>query len=626
MNIFNILIIVTLFYTFEPLYNPTAYINWNNVTSILDTNNVNNIYINEDDKMATIYYNKFNKLEHQNLNNTELDQVDLLDSQILTNKCFYTTTIENIKYKSYYSSKQDYELKINNYIEKYKRKTVTIIYTENIKTILTKIIYNMFYISIFLIIIITILKLLSINNVSSIFNHTDVPGKQYNPKDIKVTIDDIIGLTDTKEEIKQYIDYLKNRKKYINFGVKIPRGLLFIGPPGCGKTLLAKAIANKANVTFISVTGSDFHEMFVGVGAARIRNLFALARSKAPCIVFIDEIDSLGQKRNKHAYNSEGNSVLNKLLFEMDGFEDNNNILIIAATNRVSILDPALLRSGRFDRKLVFDKPNINERKNMFLLYLNKNIANEIKSELILTKLAQNTAGLTGADINTICNQAGVICIRKECVKIIYEHLEEAIEEIMVGNIKRERLLSDKEKERIAYHEAGHCLLGYIIKYTSIPIKVSIIPRGEFALGYSQQEPSDQKLYLKEELYAQIIVLLGGRVAEKIKYNTVSTGATDDLEKATKLCNAIITKYGFTNSLAYYDNESKISETQLAMINKKTNKILFRMYKIAYDIIKTNINLLEKIAIKLLENEIINNKEIEELCGIKLKNTYECTF
>jgi len=455
---------------------------------------------------------------------------------------------------------------------------------------------------------------------------TKNPGKLIKPEDLDVDIKNVIGLNDTKEEVLQYIDYMKNREQYLKMGVEIPRGLLFIGPPGCGKTYLAKCIAAEANVNFISLSGSDFHEMFVGVGAGRMKSLFRVARKNSPSIVFIDEIDSLGQKRSKMVNNSENNSVLNKLLVEMDGFENNDNVLLIGATNRHDTLDDALMRSGRFDRKLVFDKPNVEERRELFELYLkDKTLAEEMNEDDKLKILARQTAGLTGADIKTICNQGGIICIREKGDCINYKHLNKAIDEIMVGNEKKERLMSKEEKERVSYHEAGHCLLGCLLIQSEPPIKVSIIPRGVAALGYSMQQPNDKKLQLKEELYATIMVLFGGRIAESLKYGTVSTGAYDDYEKATMLAKMIVTKYCFDSYISINLQQSgynmeHVSEDHKNKIYNNIEIMLSRLYMQAETLINNNMDLLEKIALKLLEQEEIIKEEIEELVGDKMNS------
>ena len=430
---------------------------------------------------------------------------------------------------------------------------------------------------------------------------------------------------------EEFVQFLKDPTKFERLGAKIPKGALLVGPPGTGKTLLAKAVAGEAQVPFFSISGSDFIEMFVGVGPARVKHLFKMAREQKPCILFIDEIDSLGRNRDMNSYNSEGNAVLNKLLVEMDGFENNENILVVAATNRQNVLDPALLRSGRFDRKLVFDTPNIHERNLLYIHYLKNKPVDEVLLNNDLAELSKRSAGLTGSDINTICNQAGVICLRENETKITKPHIYEALEEIAVGNIKRERLMSEEERIRVAYHEAGHCLLGYIIKGVNCPIQVSIIPRGEAALGYAMSEPDDKKLYLKLELYAKVAVLLGGRAGEMVKFGTISTGASDDLDKATKICNDMFTKYGFSKSLISYQytdengrKNNSISEIHRHNIMEHIHKALDMMQIVANEIINDNYNKFTEIAELLLEKEVITHIDINEILG-DLKDSYNLT-
>jgi len=620
----NILYFLILFYIFGPLFSVNNNISWNLITELLNTNNISKINIYEKSYSADIFYNLKNITEYQNLNNTELKLVNNNSSFI--NKCFQIVNIKEIVYNTKFSKYINYEDKIDNYINNNNLSSIDIYHSTRLLVLLEGLFYNLMS-TFFIIFVLQILLKLG-QKKGLLAGHTKSPGKLYNSEQIQIQMEDIIGLKETKEEVNQYIDYLSNRNKYIDYGIEIPRGILFIGPPGCGKTLLAKAIANKSGVNFIFVSGSDFNEIFVGVGASRVKNLFKMARKHSPCILFIDEIDSLGQKRSKHVYNTEGSSVLNKLLVEIDGFNNNENILIIGATNRASVLDNALLRSGRFDRKLVFDKPNIMEREELFNLYLKDKVYNiELKKKF--NKLAKNTSGLTGADIKTICNQSAIISLRKGNKTITLNHLTEAIEEILIGNKKKERLLSDDEKKRVAYHEAGHCLLGYMMKYSKPPIKVSIIPRGESILGYSQPEMSDQKLYLEKELYIKIIVLLGGRAAESIKFNTISTGAYDDLEKSTKLCYNIVSKYCFNNSLISYnldkhsDNYKVISDLHREQLYAEMNNIVNKMYMYAEKYIYDNILFLEKIAKFLLENEEIDSDNIENIIGLKNKNIYD---
>jgi len=439
-------------------------------------------------------------------------------------------------------------------------------------------------------------------------------------KYIDVDFDDIIGLNEIKQDLKQYIDMIQNRDKYINCGAKIPKGLLFTGPPGTGKTLLAKAIAGEAETSFINISGSDFIEKYVGVGAKRITKLFELARENSPCIIFIDEIDSIGKKRN--SYDAEGqeySQTINKLLCEMDGFNENDNILIIAATNMKQILDPALTRSGRFDRNIVFDIPNIDERKKLFKLYLNKiKISKDIQKNFNKTcsKLAKITSGLSGADIANVVNQSIIIHLKnnKE-TGTTFKNLEQAIEEILVGVKKKERLMTKEEKNIVAHHEAGHALVAYLLKNTTPPIKVSIIPRGEAALGYAQQELNDKKLYSKDELYDKMCVLLGGRIAEEIMFDKITTGAYDDIEKLTKLSLDIVSKYGMSEiGIINYDfNDTYISDTIKLQIDTEMRLLIKKMYDITKELLLKNKNELIKIANHLLKKEVLLKDEIKNL-------------
>ena len=444
-------------------------------------------------------------------------------------------------------------------------------------------------------------------------------------KNIDTNFNDIIGLNDIKKDLKQYIDMIKNRKEYINSGANIPKGLLFTGPPGTGKTLLAKAIAGEACTSFINISGSDFIEKYVGVGAKRIKKLFELARKNSPCIIFIDEIDSIGKKRDSDNGN-EYSQTINKLLCEMDGFNNNDNILIIAATNMKKILDPALTRSGRFDRNIVFDTPNIDERKKLFKLYLNKiKINKDIQKNFNKTcsKLAKITSGLSGADIANIVNQSIMIHMKyNKNTGSTIKDIEQAIEEILVGIQKKERLMSKEEKNVVAHHEAGHALIAYLLKNTSPPIKVSIIPRGDAALGYAQQESNDKKLYWKEELYDKICVLLGGRLAEEIMFDKITTGAYDDIEKITLIANDIVTKYGMSNMGLIHYNENICDTVKLQIdteiklliqdLQTKTKKILLKhkneLVILANHLLKKEVLLKDEVKILIDKDNMLMNK------------------
>lgn len=441
----------------------------------------------------------------------------------------------------------------------------------------------------------------------------------YINKYINITFNDIIGLNEIKQDLKQYIDMIKNREKYIKCGAKIPKGLLFTGPPGTGKTLLAKAIAGEAKTSFINISGSDFIDKYVGVGAKRIKKLFEHARKNAPCIIFIDEIDSIGKTRNNSNSDcNEYSQTINKLLCEMDGFNENDNILVIAATNMKQILDPALTRSGRFDRNIVFDIPNIEERKKLFRLYLNKiKISKDIQKNFNKTcsKLAKITSGLSAADIANVVNQSIIIHLKNKETGTTFKNLEQAIEEILVGVKKKERLMTKEEKNIVAHHEAGHALVAYLLKNTTPPIKVSIIPRGEAALGYAQQELNDKKLYSKDELYDKMCVLLGGRIAEEIIFNKITTGAYDDIEKLTKIALDIVSKYGMSEiGIINYDfNDTYISDTIKLQIDTEMRLLIKKMYDITKELLLKHKNELIKIANHLLKKEVLLKDEIKNL-------------
>ena len=427
----------------------------------------------------------------------------------------------------------------------------------------------------------------------------------------------IVGLKNVQEEIQYYMNIINNKEKYLNLNVKIPKGILLIGPPGTGKTLLVKTIAKKLDIPIVSMSGSEFIEVYVGVGASRVRSLFSKARSKKKCIIFIDEIDAIGKKRTGlGGGDSERDNTLNQLLVEMDGFKETSNVIVFAATNFSNNLDTALTRSGRFDKKIYFDPPNKKERVELYKMYLTDKNNNqlELPDNISFNNLSDRSAGLTGADIANICNQSKINLIKRNPNKYIltYNDIQEAIDEVMIGREKRERTLNDDEKKRVAYHEAGHAFMGYILKDSSPPIKVSIIPRGEAALGFSQPKPIDKKLYTQQYILSQISVLLGGRVSEKIFFDNYSTGASDDIEKVT-------------NMIENYYNSWGMSELGPINLNKLDDKIkltnLFDKYKEKVSKIE-NFTLLtlkdykddvEKIAKELLENELINYDKIKEL-------------
>jgi AFG3 family protein len=446
----------------------------------------------------------------------------------------------------------------------------------------------------------------------------------------KISFDDVIGLESVKKELKYYLDFIKNRQKYLKHNVKLPKGVLLVGPPGTGKTLLVKALASEAGIDLLQTSGSEFVEIYVGVGAARIRKLFENARSKKNCIIFIDEIDAVGRKRSDlNRDNSERDNTLNQLLVEMDGFNASSNIIVFAATNIVKTLDPALLRSGRFDKKVIFDSPNVDEREKMFELYLN---SININKSVDKRDLAKRSAGLTGADIANVSNQAKILAIRRITesktnkngkIVLTTEDINKAIDEVMIGMEKRERQMTDEEKNIVSHHEAGHALMGYLLKNSSPPIKVSIIPRGEAALGFSQPEPRDKKLYKYVDLYDQICVFLGGRVAEEVIFGSITTGASDDIERLTRIAYGMVVRYGMVEELGAvnYTDVAKISSEVRAKIDTKVKEIVNSAYNRTRQILQDHKENIEKLGKKLLETETLLLKDIEELIDPKLRDS-----
>ena len=436
----------------------------------------------------------------------------------------------------------------------------------------------------------------------------------------------VIGLESVKEEIKYYMDFINNKSKYKEWEVNLPKGILLAGPPGTGKTLLVKTMADNLNIPIESMSGSEFVEMYVGVGASRVRKLFAKAKKHDKCIIFIDEIDAIGKKRG-FDNNSERDNTLNQLLVEMDGFDETTNIIIFAATNLVKKLDSALTRSGRFDKKVYFDVPNFKERREMFKLYL-EDI--KLPPHLSFEILSERGAGLTGADIATICNQAKINAIQgKQLLSTLREEdLQEAIDEIMIGREKRERTMTKEEKERVSHHEAGHALMGYLLKDCAHPIKVSIVPRGEAALGFSQQKNENKKLFKENTILSRIAILLGGRTAEKIIYNNVSTGAADDIEKASSLIYNYTCSWGMNKHIGPLNPEvmgavgRNLSEESF----EECKQIMAEIEDYVFKTLKKHKKYVKSIAELLLKEETINYKQIKDLVPEKLENTLTVTI
>jgi AFG3 family protein len=440
---------------------------------------------------------------------------------------------------------------------------------------------------------------------------------------VSTTFDDVAGLDEAKGEIMEIVDFLKNPKKYTKLGGKIPKGALLIGPPGTGKTLIAKAMAGEAQVPFFSISGSDFVEMFVGVGASRVRDLFKQAREKAPCIIFIDEIDAIGRARGKNMVqsNDERESTLNQLLVEMDGFGGEKGLIMLAATNRPDVLDSALLRPGRFDRQISIDRPDLKGREQIFNVHL-KPI--KTSSQVDASKLAAQTPGFVGADIANICNEAALIAARKNREEVMMDDFNDAIDRVIGGLEKKNKIILPEEKEIIAYHEAGHAVCGWFLEGAHPLVKVTIVPRGVAALGYAQYLPKEKYLYNTDQLMDQICMTLGGRAAEEIFFGKISTGAANDLQQITRIAYSMVTAYGMNKkvgNVSFYDPSQEntftkpYSEETGKIIDEEVRGIIDEAYQRTLDLLTEKRNEVEKLAKELLEKEVLHKSDVETLIG-----------
>ncbi|MFK5958139.1 MAG: ATP-dependent zinc metalloprotease FtsH [Lutibacter sp.] len=447
---------------------------------------------------------------------------------------------------------------------------------------------------------------------------------------VKTSFKDVAGLEGAKEEIQEIVDFLKSPDKYTSLGGKIPKGALLVGPPGTGKTLLAKAVAGEANVPFFSLSGSDFVEMFVGVGASRVRDLFKQAQQKAPSIIFIDEIDAVGRSRGKNNItggNDERENTLNQLLTEMDGFGTDTNVIVIAATNRADVLDKALLRAGRFDRQIYVDLPNLTERAEIFKVHLKPL---KLNKDVDVEFLSQQTPGFSGADIANLCNEAALIAARKSKKSVHHQDFLDAVDRIVGGLEKKNKIISPKEKKTIAFHEAGHATASWMLEHAAPLVKVTIVPRGQ-SLGAAWYLPEERQIVQAEQMLDEMCATLAGRAAEKLIFDKISTGALNDLEKVTRQAKAMVTVYGLNDkigNITYYDSSGQseynftkpYSEETAQVIDKEISKIIEEQYKRAIQILADNKDKLTTLAELLLEKEVIFKKDLETIFG---KNPFD---
>lgn len=462
-----------------------------------------------------------------------------------------------------------------------------------------------------------------------IFSVGKSTGRLADKDTVKVTFKDVAGLYGAKEEVMEIVDFLKNPKKYTALGGKIPKGALLVGPPGTGKTLLAKAVAGEANVPFFSISGSDFVEMFVGVGASRVRDLFRQAKEKAPCIVFIDEIDAVGRARGKNvgfSSNDERENTLNQLLTEMDGFGTNSGVIVLAATNRADILDKALLRAGRFDRQIHVELPELKEREEIFKVHI-KNL--KLSTDFDVDFMAKHTPGFSGADIANVCNEAALTAARKNKPAIDKQDFLDAVDRIVGGLERKSSIITNTEKKSIAHHEAGHAAVSWLLPYANPLFKVTLIPRGQ-ALGAAWYLPEERKLWTKSQMVDEMCALIGGRVAEEIVNGEPSTGAQNDLEKLTQMAYGMVKYYGMSNNvgaLSYYDSTGArgydltkpYSEQTAEMIDDEVRKIVKMIHDRTYKILSDHKEGFLQMAALLLEKEVIFAEDVEKILGPKAK-------
>lgn len=556
------------------------------------------------------------------------------------NGCFFLKKLKNIisfpKYEFEIGDIQFFQKKLEEYRRIYQLNTI-IIFKNNQDWPLIRVIldYGFFIVLFIYLCIFAARRIIHGGSGGHIFNFGK--SKIHSFDDTKIKFNDVAGMEGAKEEVQEIVQFLKYPQKYTRLGGKVPKGVLLIGPPGSGKTLLAKAVAGEAKVPFFPLAGSEFVEIFVGVGASRVRDIFDRAKMRSPSIIFIDEIDAIGKARGRssiNGFNDERENTLNQLLTEMDGFNTNTNVIVIAATNCAEILDRALLRPGRFDRTIIIDLPELNERKEIFKVHLKKIIFSE---NVNIDFLTQQTPGFSGADISNICNEAALIATRKNKESVENQDFLDAIDRIIGGLEKKSKIITKIEKKRIAYHEAGHAVVSWLLKHAAPLVKVTLVPRGK-SLGSAWYLPDDRKIITREQMKDEICALLGGRAAEANIFNDISTGALNDLERITKQAQSMVSVFGLNErigNISYSSLKNGIeyilvkpySEKTAQIIDEEVSKLINTQYQRAKSILNKNKDKLDLLADRLLEQEVIFKENLEELLGKKPQSwgtTLEC--
>lgn len=587
-------------------------------------------YINQEDFFNLFSYGRIEKIVIQH---KEIIEIQFKKNNLKYNKLndwlFNRYNNPYLKYKFEISNFEEFQNKLYFYKKKYSINTN--IYYNNIKNFTIKkfiLDYGLFLILLIIFWIFIFRKIEDSNelNGNQFLNIVKSQAKLFDENyNIKITFKNVAGLEGPKEEVQEIVEFLKNPSKYTNLGGRIIRGVLLVGPPGTGKTLLAKAVAGEANVPFFSLSGSDFVEMFVGVGASRVRDLFERAKNQSPCIIFIDEIDAIGRARNKSNFinsNDERENTLNQLLTEMDGFDTNTNVIVLAATNRADILDKALLRPGRFDRNICIELPNLSERKDIFMVHIKKL---KLSKKVKVNFLAKQTPGFSGADIENICNEAALLAARKNKKQVENQDFIDAVDRFVGGLERKSKIIKPDEKKRIAYHESGHATTSWLLKYAAPLVKVTIVPRGK-TLGSAWYLPEERNITTIEQMKDEICTLLSGRASEEIIFNSISTGALNDLERSTKKAMFMVTCLGFSPALgniSYYDSSGKrnynfikpYSEERAKLIDYEISKIIDEQYKKAKKILLKNKEKISILANSLLEKEVIFKKDMKKIFG-----------